>query len=79
MDSEVFNKIAARHLWPEPLQNFCKRVQFLLKLLGEGDCNCNAVVFANKYIISNIYNCLQIDVDEDEDIEYEDETEEKEK
>ena len=67
------------HLRPESLKNICKRVQFLLKLLGEGDCNCNEVVFGNKYIIGNTYNFLQIGVDEEEDIEYEDETEEEEK
>ena len=48
-------------------------------MLGEGDCNCNEVVFGNKYIIDNTYNFLQIGVDEEEDIEYEDETEEEEK
>ena len=79
MDSEVFNKIAVLHLCPESLKNICKRIQFLLKFLGEGNCNCNAIVFGNKYIISNIYNFLQIDGDEEEDIKYEEETEEEEK
>ena len=77
--SEVFNKIAVLHLWLKSLKNIGERVQFLLKLLGEGNCNCNAIVFGNKYIISNIYNFLQIDGDEEEDNEYEDETEEEEK
>ena len=74
----MFNKIAVLHLWQESLKNICKRVQFLLKLLGESNCDCNAIVFGNKYITSNIYNFLQIDADEEEDIEYEDETDEEE-
>ena len=75
--SEVLNKIAVPHRWPESLKNICKRVQFLSKLLGEGNCNCNVIVFGNK--ISNIFNFLEIDDDKKEDIEYEDETEEEEK
>ena len=62
----MFNKIAVLHLWPESLNNICKRVQFLSKFLGED-------------IMSNIYNFLEIDGDEEEDIDYEDETEEEEK
>ena len=52
----------------------------MLKLLGEGKCNCNAIVFGNKYITSNMYitfsNNFFKDGDE-EDIEYEDETEKR--
>ena len=74
----VFNKIAILPLWLESLKNICKRVQFLSKLLGEGNCNWSAIAFGNKHIIRNAYHFLKIEGDE-EDIKYEDETEEKEK
>ena len=41
--------------------------------------NFKAIVLGKEYIISNIYNFLQIDGDEEGDIDYEDETGAKEK
>ena len=35
-NSEVFNKIAVLHLWPESLKNICKRVQYVYNFLQIG-------------------------------------------
>ena len=40
------------------LENICKRVQFFIKLFGEGNCNCNAIAVGNKCIIGNMYVAL---------------------
>ena len=52
----------------------------MLKLLGERKCNCDSIVFGNKYIASNMYIIFSKNVCKNrggEDIEHEDKTEKR--